>query len=71
MTTTEETMMTDRKKKQSALYRVCKDSEFKMDCVDAAKFTAALMECSTFEILMAAGSFQNLERITSGKIEVR
>lgn len=36
MTTTEETMMTDRKQKQLALYRVCKDSGFKMGSIEAA-----------------------------------
>ncbi len=61
--------MRDRYEKQMALYRVCSDSNFRMDAIYAAKFAASVIDCHPMDILTAVGSIENLNRIANGEIK--
>jgi len=50
---------------QMAYVRICKDSGFKMDAIDAANLTARIMGCHGIEVMGALG-FKNMKNIASG-----
>lgn len=56
----------DRKQITMAYIRVCRDSGFKMNYLNAAHFAAKLISVHPIDIYSAIGSFEAMERIALG-----
>lgn len=56
-----------RQQIQAAYIRICRDSHFKMDWAQAAKFTADLFSISTFDIWVAFGDTKVMQQVAIGE----
>lgn len=59
-------MTLDRKTLCMIYIRVCRDSLWQMDYINAAHFAAKLIDVQPFDIYTAIGSFQDMENIAKG-----
>jgi hypothetical protein len=55
-----------RETMQQVFIRVCRDSRFSMDAVDAAHFAARMLGCDPLEIWFAMSSLSIMEEIARG-----
>jgi hypothetical protein len=58
--------MDDRTEKQKFFIRVCRDSGFKLDAINAAGIAAQAIGCSPLQIWVAVGSLDTMDAIASG-----
>ena len=58
--------MTDRELKQIVFIRVCRDSGFNMNFIDAAILTANVLNCHPMDIWVSIGGFNNMKSIALG-----
>ena len=56
----------DRKLKQDTFIRVCKDSGWHMDYIQAAILAAKVLGCHPLEVWIAFSSFDQMEQIAKG-----
>ena len=59
----------DRKYIQDVFIRICRDSGFTIDYIDAAKLTGKVLKIPPFEVweAMYIGDLQRMERIAKGE----
>lgn len=46
--------------------RVCKDSGFELDCIEAAKLVANILTIDPFQVWEAMGTFSVMQRCANG-----
>lgn len=57
----------DREQTQQLFIRVCRDSGFKLDAIDAAHIASRAAQISPLEFWTAVGSLAVMDAIASGK----
>lgn len=58
--------MTDRELRQEIYIRVCRDSKFKLDYIQAAWLAASMLRCHPLEIWMAMPCMDVMQQIANG-----
>lgn len=60
-------MKPDRKFIQDTYIRVCVDSGFRLEYIEAAKFVASLLKIHPIEVWVAMGYMDRMEEIATGR----
>ena len=60
-------MELSRKDIQNFYVRICKDSGWKIDYINAAKLAAGVLSLNTMEIWIAIGDLKTMEKISKGE----
>lgn len=59
----------DRATIQKVYVRVCQDSNYTMNSVDAARLAAQILKISPLEIWIAVGSIDMMDRVAAGSFK--
>ena len=60
-------MDSDRKLKQDLYIRVCKDSGWQLEYIQAAKLVGKILNCHPFEVYAAFGDMDNMQKVAAGE----
>jgi len=60
-------MNPNRKLKQEVYIRICQDSGWQLDYIEAAKLAGKVLTCHPFEVYNAFGDMSNMQKVATGE----